>query len=290
MEGEQQVALAIADEWAWDAARNPLPRSADVAIIGGGIVGCSAAYFLAKQGVSVALFEKGRVAGEQSGRNWGWVRQQGRSPDRAAAHDAQPRPLAATCAEDLGEDIGFKQGGSLYLAEDSSQLAELEQWLVVARAHDLDTRLLSARGLEEVLKSDANRWAGALYTASDARAEPSRATAAIARGARRAGAQVFTPLCGSRYRACCRSRARSRHRAWECGDSRGRLRGRRVDEIILRLPRDQRAAAHRTGHGRAHRADQAIARRAKRGARESRSVAALTADTPSRTADRFSIR
>src|SRR6185295_4294360 len=80
MEGEQQVAPTIADEWAWDAVRNAIPRSADVVIIGGGIVGCSAAYFLAKQGVSVALFEKGRVAGEQSGRNWGWVRQQGRSP------------------------------------------------------------------------------------------------------------------------------------------------------------------------------------------------------------------
>ena len=57
-----------------------LPRSAAVVIIGGGIVGCSAAYFLANAGVSVLLCEKGRIAGEQSGRNWGWVRQQGRSP------------------------------------------------------------------------------------------------------------------------------------------------------------------------------------------------------------------
>ena len=191
MEGEQQVALAIADEWAWDAARNAVPRSADVVIIGGGIVGCSAAYFLAKQGVSVALFEKGRVAGEQSGRNWGWVRQQGRSPIELPLM-MRSLGLWQHLCRDLGEDIGFKQGGSLYLAEDSSQLAELEQWLVVARTHDLDTRLLSGRELEGVLKSDANRWAGALYTASDARAEPSRATAAIARGARRAGAQVVT--------------------------------------------------------------------------------------------------
>ena len=261
MEGEQQVALAIADEWVWDATRNPLPRSADVAIIGGGIIGCSAAYFLAKQGVSVAHLEKGRVAGEQSGRNWGWVRQQGRSPIELPLM-MRSLGLWRYLSEDLGENIGFKQGGSLYLAEDSSQLAELEQWIVVARAHELDTRLLSPRGLEDVLKFDAKRWAGALYTASDARAEPSRATAAIARGARRAGAQVFTHCAVLRHRVYCRSRACSRHRTWECGHSRRRMRYRRVDEIILRLPGDQRATAHRTGHRRADRADQAIARRA----------------------------
>jgi glycine/D-amino acid oxidase-like deaminating enzyme len=47
-------------------------------IIGAGIVGITAAWFLAKQGISVAVCEKGVVAGEQSGRNWGWVRVQGR--------------------------------------------------------------------------------------------------------------------------------------------------------------------------------------------------------------------
>jgi NADPH-dependent 2,4-dienoyl-CoA reductase/sulfur reductase-like enzyme len=80
MSGEAQVVGAGTDAFAWDATVNPLPAAVDVAIIGGGIVGCSAAFYLARDGVSVALFEKGRIAGEQSGRNWGWVRQQGRSP------------------------------------------------------------------------------------------------------------------------------------------------------------------------------------------------------------------
>jgi len=191
MSGEQQVGKAVADQWAWNAAGNPIPQSADVVIIGGGIIGCSAAYFLARQGVSVALFEKGRVAGEQSGRNWGWVRQQGRSPVELPLMMRSLR-LWQELPKDLGEDIGFKQGGSLYLAENPGQLAELGEWLAIAREHDLDTRLLSDRGLTEVLKSDGNKWAGALYTASDARAEPSRAAAAIARGARRAGAHIVS--------------------------------------------------------------------------------------------------
>ena len=47
-----------------------LPKSADVVVIGGGIVGVSAAYFLARRGLSVALIEKGYVGCEQSSRNW----------------------------------------------------------------------------------------------------------------------------------------------------------------------------------------------------------------------------
>ncbi len=52
-----------------------IPERADVVIIGGGIVGVSTAWFLARQGIDVVLCEKGHIAGEQSGRNWGWVRQ-----------------------------------------------------------------------------------------------------------------------------------------------------------------------------------------------------------------------
>jgi len=191
MSGEQQIERTITDEWAWNAVANPLPKSADVVIIGGGIVGCSAAYFLARQGVSVALFEKGRIAGEQSGRNWGWVRQQGRSPVELPLMMRSLR-LWQELPRDLGEDIGFTQGGSLYRAEDSAQLAELELWLPVARTHSLDTRMVSGRELDKLLKSDGRKWAGGMHTASDARAEPSRATAAIARAARRSGAHIVS--------------------------------------------------------------------------------------------------
>ena len=63
-----------------------LPPRVDVVVIGGGIAGVAAAYFLAKKGRSVALVEKGHVAGEQSSRNWGWCRTaEPRSPRAAAA-------------------------------------------------------------------------------------------------------------------------------------------------------------------------------------------------------------
>ena len=191
MTGEQQVPLAVADEWAWHAVDNPTPSAADVVIIGGGIVGCSAAFYLARQGVQVALFEKGVISGEQSGRNWGWIRQQGRSPVELPMMVRSLR-LWQELPADLGEDIGFRQGGTLYLAETSAQLAKLGEWLPTAREHGLDTRLVAGRELDEILKSGSSRWTGALHTASDGRAEPGRATRAIARGACRAGARIVS--------------------------------------------------------------------------------------------------
>ena len=68
--------MNAADRAEFSTAR--LPARADVVVIGGGIVGVSAAFYLAKKGASVALCEKGRIASEQSSRNWGWCRTMGR--------------------------------------------------------------------------------------------------------------------------------------------------------------------------------------------------------------------
>ena len=55
-------------------SEDKLPADTEVAIIGGGIIGASAALLLAERGIPTALFEKGIIAGEQSSRNWGWCR------------------------------------------------------------------------------------------------------------------------------------------------------------------------------------------------------------------------
>ena len=52
----------------------PPPRETDVVVLGGGVVGVMTAWYLAERGLRVVLCEKGRIAGEQSSRNWGWVR------------------------------------------------------------------------------------------------------------------------------------------------------------------------------------------------------------------------
>ncbi len=167
------------------------PTSADVVVIGGGIVGCSTAWFLARRGVRVALCEKGRIAGEQSSRNWGFVRQQGRDEAELPIMMESLRIWRGLEAE-TGEDIGFAQSGCLYLARDRDELDRQAEWLSVAERHQLDTRIVTGAELGKLLEGADGRWAGALYTASDARAEPAKATPAIARAAAREGATVLT--------------------------------------------------------------------------------------------------
>ena len=168
-----------------------IPESADVVIIGGGIVGVSTAWFLARQGVNVVLCEKGHIAGEQSGRNWGWVRIQGRDT-REIPMMLESLRIWENLKEDTGEDVGFTRKGCFFTAGSEKELQSFEKWLGIARDFDIDSRLLSGDELKTHVRGSAVDWAGAVWTESDGRAEPHKATPAIARAARRAGATVHT--------------------------------------------------------------------------------------------------
>ena len=169
-----------------------LPQAVDVAIIGGGIVGAMAALTLAEQGKSVALFEKGEIGAEQSGRNWGWVRKMGRQ-----ASDIQLAILAdeiwPTLNQRTGETMGHRVIGSVYPCDTQEQIEAQRQWRdAIGRPAGVDSRLLDAEQTAALLPGCARPFKGALHTPSDACAEPFLAAPGIALGARRAGAQVFT--------------------------------------------------------------------------------------------------
>ncbi len=166
-----------------------LPESVETVVIGAGIVGVSTAWHLAQKGRSVLLCEKGRVAGEQSSRNWGWIRQQGRDPDELPIMMEASR-LWGSMDRETGEDCGFQREGVIYLASDEKKLAQLEAWLEVARQHQLDTRMLTATEIESMMDCRPGQWLGGLYTASDGRAEPWKAVPAMAVAAQRAGVKI----------------------------------------------------------------------------------------------------
>ncbi|ASY64377.1 D-amino acid dehydrogenase small subunit [Sinorhizobium sojae CCBAU 05684] len=168
-----------------------LPQKAQVVIIGGGIIGISTALFLAERGVKVVLCEKGVLAGEQSSRNWGWVRVMGR--------DRREIPLAMaslriwdTLDARTGGDTGFRRSGILYVSETEEDIANRDAWLKHARDHGVDSRQIGTDETAALMAGAVSRYRGGLYTPSDGRAEPQKAVPAIAAGARRAGAHVVT--------------------------------------------------------------------------------------------------
>ncbi|WP_119302303.1 NAD(P)/FAD-dependent oxidoreductase [Dongia deserti] len=172
-------------------AEDRVPERADVVIVGGGIVGTSAALYLARKGIAVALCEKGHIAGEQSSRNWGWVRKARRDP-REIPLIVESLRLWEGMNEQVQGETGFRRAGIVFAAESDEDVNRYETWLSYAQPYQIDARLISGSELDRVMPGGGKRWKAALYCASDGRAEPQKAAPAIAAAARRAGAAVLT--------------------------------------------------------------------------------------------------
>jgi glycine/D-amino acid oxidase-like deaminating enzyme len=169
-----------------------MTREFDVAIVGGGIVGCYATLHLAKAGHKVGLFEKGRIAGEQSSRNWGFVRMQGRDPAEIPLM-IESRRMWRGLEEEIGEKVDWRQGGNLVLADSKERLAQFEDWLAIAKTFQVDSRMVTPAEAAEIVPGlQTGGVVGGLHTPSDGQAEPEKAAPAIAEAARRAGAHIET--------------------------------------------------------------------------------------------------
>ena len=168
-----------------------VPKRCEVVVVGAGIAGASTAFALARHGVPTVLCEKGIVAGEQSSRNWGWVRKMHRDP-RELPLMLESARIWGGLNESLGAETGFRSSGITYLCETPADAGRYEDWLEQVRSFDLDSRLISRAEIDAMFPGVRGDWQSAFYTASDARAEPQKATPAIARGAQGLGATVVT--------------------------------------------------------------------------------------------------
>ena len=177
--------------------RDPLPEAVDVAVIGAGIAGTATAWYLARAGVSVLLCEKGRVAGEQSSRNWGWVRQQGRDEAELPIMIEANRIWRGLAAETAEPGLAFTPAGCVHVAADRQKLEKFERWCETARRHQLDTRMLSGDEVGDLLPGVAGDWIGGMVTPGDGRSEPRLAVPALARAAHRLGV-VIAEFCAVR--------------------------------------------------------------------------------------------
>lgn len=166
-----------------------LPAEADLVVIGGGVIGVSAALFAARRGLSVVLLEKGRVAAEQSSRNWGWIRVQGRDlAEIPVALEAQAlwRTLDVECRGRLG----LRTLGVTYLARDDKEMADFEAWRLAAEPLGVGSEIWDRKMVASRLGKPMADWVGALHTPGDMKGEPWVAVPELARLARAEGAVI----------------------------------------------------------------------------------------------------
>lgn len=170
---------------------NVVPPTADVVIIGGGIVGASTALELARAGVSVVLCEKGEIGEEQSNRNWGWVRKMGRDI-REVPLMSRAMDIWKDLNEIVGAETGFRVRGTTYFVDAEKDLERYAAWMKAVESFNLDTRFVSAAEIANFIPGSTRKFGGGLHTPSDGFAEPHMAARAIARGAEKYGATVVT--------------------------------------------------------------------------------------------------
>lgn len=172
------------------------PSATTVVIIGGGIIGLTAALTLAERNIPVVVLEKGRIAAEQSSRNLGWVRKTSRhAADIPLALAADS--LWAQMPSRVGADVGYRQEGIMFVGRTAAQMAMHETWLKSVAHLSLDSRLLSKREIDSLVPGGVGAWEGGIFTPSDARAEPTLASSAIAKAAMALGA-VIVEQCAVR--------------------------------------------------------------------------------------------
>jgi glycine/D-amino acid oxidase-like deaminating enzyme len=173
-----------------------IPAATSVVVIGGGIIGTSAALALAARGIPVVLCEKGYIACEQSSRNWGWCRQAGR--------DEREMPLIVESLR-LWRDMdrltasatGFRECGVMYVGESEADEHAFATWLDMARPYDIGARMVRGQELAAHMPGSKVDFHCGLYVSSDGCAEPQKAAPAIARAAQRMGA-VILAHCAAR--------------------------------------------------------------------------------------------
>lgn len=164
-------------------------NEADVIIVGGGIMGASAAFFLRRRGKSVTLIERGLVGQQASGVNFGNVRRQGRHLNQLPLAN-RSRDIWLKLPELIDEDCEYLVSGHLRIAYTEAQIESLETYARNCAPYGLKLEMLSSNRLRAQYPFLGREALAGCFDASGGHANPRLAAPAFGRAAARAGADV----------------------------------------------------------------------------------------------------
>ena len=129
-------------------------KISDVIVIGAGVVGCSAAYYLSKRGIKVTVLERREIACGASGRNGSGARQSGRDNRELPLAMFGVQNIWPTLGDELGEDIEYIQNGNMRLGKTPEDLERLKTLVRENSSLGLDVRLLTdVKEIRELIPS-----------------------------------------------------------------------------------------------------------------------------------------
>jgi glycine cleavage system aminomethyltransferase T/glycine/D-amino acid oxidase-like deaminating enzyme len=178
-----------------------LPEHTSVVVIGGGVMGCSTLYHLAKLGVGdVILLERKKLT---SGTTWHSAAQvrQLRSTNNLTQLIRYSTELYASLQAETGQSTGWTRTGSLSIATNADRLTHIRHQASLAKLFGVETHELSgaqARELWPMMRSDD--IIGAVYSPGDGRVNPSDLCAALVKGAKARGARIFEDTAVTGFR------------------------------------------------------------------------------------------
>lgn len=170
-----------------------MSKTADVIIIGSGVIGCAAAYYLAKKGTSVIVLDKDENIGNGgSARNGGGVRQSGRDPRELPLAMYAVNNLWPNLSEELGVNVEYHKEGNLRLGKTERHLEILQGLTDRATACGLEVRMIDGAEVRAINPYLSEEVIGASWCATDGHANPLMTTLGYYRAARRLGVQFYT--------------------------------------------------------------------------------------------------
>ena len=165
---------------------------AGVVVVGGGVIGASTAYHLAREKVDVILLEKNELASGSSGACDGLVFLQSKKPgihlELALASKKRFEILAGL----LPVDIEYRNKGGLVVIESEAEWEAMEQFAARQQQNGLDVSLLEAKQARELESQLAEDIVGAAYSPLDGQVNPIALAQGLALGARDLGAKIIT--------------------------------------------------------------------------------------------------